>query len=97
VAESASAAGCGTDAPVERLTWSVREMAASLGVHVNTVYAWVEEGRIPYARIGGRILFPVDAVRGWLARLALDGDEEKAPFPVWTAPERSPTSSRASH
>jgi len=33
-------------------TIRVHEAAERLGVHENTVYAWIETGRIPYVRLG---------------------------------------------
>ena len=42
----------------ERLTLTVDEAAALLGVHRLTVYAAVKAGDIPSIRIGNRILIP---------------------------------------
>ena len=42
----------------ERLTLTVDEAAALLGVHRLTVYAAVKSGEIPSIKIGSRILIP---------------------------------------
>lgn len=42
----------------ERVTLTVDEVAALLGVHKLTVYAAVKAGDIPSIRIGNRILIP---------------------------------------
>ena len=45
---------------------TVREVAAYLGVHDKTVYAWVERGSIPHYKIGGRVRFDIAQVQQWL-------------------------------
>jgi excisionase family DNA binding protein len=37
-------------------TLSVKETAAKLGVHANTVRAWIADGTLPAMRIGHRVL-----------------------------------------
>jgi excisionase family DNA binding protein len=40
----------------ERLTLTVPEAAAVLGVHIQTAYAWANRGDLPVLRLGGRLL-----------------------------------------
>ena len=40
----------------ERLTLTVPEAAALLGIHVQTAYTWARRGDLPTLRIGGRWL-----------------------------------------
>lgn len=56
-----------------RLTMSVDEAAAVLGIGRNAAYEAVRRGEIPSLRIGGRILVPRAAVR---KMLSLDGQNE---------------------
>jgi excisionase family DNA binding protein len=50
---------------VERIAYTVAEVAALLGKHINTIYLWVQRGSLPAERIGGTIYIP----RWALARL----------------------------
>lgn len=45
---------------------TVRDLAAFLGVHEKTVYAWVERGSMPHYKIGGRVRFDSAQVQKWL-------------------------------
>jgi excisionase family DNA binding protein len=41
-----------------RIAYTVAEVAALLGKHVNTVYGWVRSGALPSERVGGTIYIP---------------------------------------
>jgi excisionase family DNA binding protein len=59
---------------VDRIAYTVAEVAALLGKHINTVYGWVRAGALPAERIGNTIYIPKWA----LARLQApppEGDE----------------------
>ena len=43
-----------------------REALDIIGVSRNTLYAWVEEGKVPSHRVGGRILFYEAELRQWM-------------------------------
>ena len=47
----------------ERLTYSIPETAAKLGIGINSCYAAAKSGQIPTIKIGDRVLVP---------RIALD-------------------------
>ena len=67
------AAGFGP-ARADRIAYTVAEVAALLGKHINTVYGWVRSGALPSERIGNTIYIPKWA----LARLQApppEGDE----------------------
>jgi excisionase family DNA binding protein len=49
---------------------SVREVAETLGSHIQTVYSWVDESKLPHFRVGGRIKFDGKAIADWLDRRA---------------------------
>ena len=46
-----------------RLTVSIKEAAAALGVSTSSVWRWARAGELPSVRIGGRRLIPCDALR----------------------------------
>ena len=50
-------AGSGS-ARVERVAYTVAEVAALLGKHSNTIYGWVRSGVLPSERIGNSIYIP---------------------------------------
>ena len=37
-----------------------------LGVQISTVYAWVEQGRLPHVRLGRAVRFDPEALRRWI-------------------------------
>jgi excisionase family DNA binding protein len=45
---------------------TVNEAAAFMRVRPNTVYTWVENGRLPHLRAGSRILFEREVLLNWL-------------------------------
>jgi excisionase family DNA binding protein len=58
-------------ASVDRIAYTVAEVAALLGKHSNTIYGWVRSGALPSERIGNTIYIPKWA----LARLQTPPDE----------------------
>lgn len=62
--------------PQEMLT--VAEAAVFMRVSQKTVYAWVEEERIPHLRAGRRILFERSDLMNWLRGQKGDGNAPKA-------------------
>ncbi len=50
-------AGSGS-ARTDRIAYTVAEVAALLGKHINTIYLWVQRGSLPAERIGGTIYIP---------------------------------------
>lgn len=55
-------------APVLGRVYSARALAQMLGVSVQTVYKWAREDRIRSVRVGGRVVFPDNAVSEFLER-----------------------------
>ena len=45
-------------AGVDRIAYTVAEVATLLGKHSNTVYGWVRSGALPSERIGNTIYIP---------------------------------------
>lgn len=42
------------------------ELGKLIGLSTDTIYTLKSQGRIPYIKIGRRVLFPVKAIRKWL-------------------------------
>jgi len=53
-------------APVPRLALRRAEMAEAIGVSDRTLWEWTRAGVVPHLRVGGVVLYPVDAIREWL-------------------------------
>jgi len=47
---------------IERLSYSVQESAAKLGVSARTVHTCIKDGDLACLRIGTRVLIPADAL-----------------------------------
>lgn len=43
-----------------------KDAAALLGISERLLWTWTNAGTIPHARIGSRVLYPVDELRRWL-------------------------------
>lgn len=50
-----------------RLTYTVAEAAAMLGIGINTAYEALKRGEIPSVRLGRRLLVPKAAFESFLA------------------------------
>lgn len=51
---------------MSKITLTVKETAELLGVSLTTVYSLVKTNEIPYAKVGGKILFHKATVEKWL-------------------------------
>lgn len=51
---------------MEKRTMTVKETAAYLGVHSDTIYTMVREGELPHLRIRSKILFFKEAIDTWI-------------------------------
>ena len=51
-----------------RLTFTVEEFAAAVGIGRNLAYDSVRSGAVPHIRVGRRILIPRVAVDRWLSQ-----------------------------
>ena len=50
----------------ERIALRPEECARALGVDDRTLRRWQKNEGLPFARVGGVVLFPVAEVRAWL-------------------------------
>lgn len=57
------------DIPPDKLTYTLKEAAAALGVGRTTLWRAVSEGKLRAIKLGSRTLIPADALRRWLATL----------------------------
>ncbi|RKQ30017.1 helix-turn-helix domain-containing protein [Oceanobacillus halophilus] len=55
---------------MQRRTMTVKETAAFLGVHTDTVYDLVKENKIPHLRIRSKILFLPEVLEDWIQHQA---------------------------
>lgn len=61
---------------MEKLTISIKELCAMLGIGRNAGYELVARVDFPSVRIGKRIVVPIDGLREWLARGGTEQREE---------------------
>lgn len=68
------------DQNIERLAYSVREVAATIGVSSRTLHDYIKNGDIAHFRIGTRVLIPVEALREFVAsRVQAEGLQQSPP------------------
>ena len=53
---------------MERVTMSVQELSARMGISLPKAYELVKTRGFPTLRIGTRILIPIDAYKEWLMK-----------------------------
>lgn len=53
---------------MERVTMSVQELSAQMGISLPKAYELVKTPGFPTLRIGTRILIPIDAYKEWLMK-----------------------------
>ena len=46
--------------------WNVKKVSEYLQIKTSTVYAWVNQGKIPHVKIHGLIRFRIDEIKGWV-------------------------------
>ena len=56
---------------MERMTMSVQELSAQIGISLPKAYELVKTPGFPTLRIGTRILIPIDAYKEWLMKNAM--------------------------
>ncbi len=47
------------------ITYSIKDVSVILGVSVSTVYNLISDGVIPYVRVGGRYMIPINEFENW--------------------------------
>jgi excisionase family DNA binding protein len=52
----------------DKKPWNVEEAAAALGVSPHTVRAWLRQRRLPYLKLGRRVLLDPEAVERFKAK-----------------------------
>lgn len=57
---------------MEKVTMSVQELSAQMGISLPKAYELVKTPGFPTIRVGTRILIPVEAYREWLFKNALN-------------------------
>lgn len=57
---------------MEKITMSVQELSAQMGISLPKAYELVKMPGFPIIRVGTRILIPVEAYREWLFKNAVN-------------------------
>jgi len=53
---------------IERLSYSVQEAAAAIGISSRMLHDFIRDGSIPHFRMGTRILIPTEELRKFIKR-----------------------------
>jgi hypothetical protein len=62
----------------DRLLLGLRDAARVLGVCQKTLWSWTTpRGPIPCARMGSRVLYPVDGLKKWITEQTAAAEEVK--------------------
>ena len=56
-----------------------RDAAAALGISERLLQDWAKQQALPCIRIGQVVLYPVDEIREWLRRRALEDSQPNFP------------------
>mgnify|MGYP001616654698 CR=1 FL=1 len=51
---------------MERRYLNIKELSDYMGIPKGTLYVWVCQKRIPYAKIGGLLRFDLREIDGWI-------------------------------
>ena len=57
---------------MEKITMSVQELSAQMGISLPKAYELVRTPGFPTIRIGARILIPIEAYKEWLVRTSIN-------------------------
>jgi len=52
---------------IEKMAYSIQETAEAIGLHPNTVYELVQQGKLPALKLGRKILISKLELAKWLA------------------------------
>ena len=55
--------------PPEKMTYTMKEAAAALGIGRMTLWQAVSDGKLVALKLGSRTLIPAEAIRQWIATL----------------------------
>ena len=61
----------------KKLCFNAFELAMNTGLSLSFIRKMTREGRIPYLRVGRRILYPISEIEKWLATSISDEKNEK--------------------
>lgn len=48
------------------MLWNIRQLAEATGLSVYTIYTWVSQRKIPYVKVGKRVMFDPVEIRHWI-------------------------------
>lgn len=58
---------------VEPLSYRPKDAARALGLSERTLWTLTQRGELPHVRVGGCVLYPVDALRDHLQAMTVGG------------------------
>ncbi len=53
--------------PTERITYTVKDAAAAIGISRTTIWAAISDGRLAAYKLGQRTLIPAESLRAWVS------------------------------
>jgi len=53
---------------MEKLVYTVREIAKILGIGINSAYDLIHQNKVPYIKLGRKIRIPKRAFEAWLSQ-----------------------------
>jgi len=57
---------------------NIGETAKYLNVSVNTIYSWVCQRRIPFVKLGRRLLFDIEDLDRWIESQKINSEDTKS-------------------
>jgi len=63
---------------IDRLSYSILEVAKTIGVSSRTVHSLVKRGELPHIRVGTRVLIPADGLREFIAQRTASPEQTKS-------------------
>ena len=45
---------------------SVHELSETLGLSINTIYAWINQKKVPYIKMGRLVKFDIQTIDKWI-------------------------------
>lgn len=59
----------------KHLALNVKQLSELIGLSTDTIYTLKSMGRLPYIKVGRRVLFPVKAIEKWLEKNTVNSRE----------------------
>jgi len=60
---------------MEKRYLEIKELSEYLGVKVNTLYSWVNQGKIPYVKLNRLVRFDSTKINEWAEKNSVEGNQ----------------------